>query len=387
MAKLALFGFMLLALSNPTLAQKKIVCYISSWSVYRPGNGFFNTSFVDPNLCTHLIYAFIGAHPNGSVKIIDKSADISKNGFTKINKLRETNPSLVTMVSLGGWNEGSTTFSTICNDTSVRATFVNNLYEFVVEYGFKGLDLDWEYPAQRGGIPADKANYVSLIKELRAKFAPAGLLLSAAVSASASASATSTSYDVPALSANLDFINLMTYVFHAARDGKTGQNSPLYASSIDTDKRYNTNATVQNWIKAGADPTKLILGIPLYGQTYTLSSSSSTELGANVKGPGSPGIWSRQAGVFMYNEICSSMKNQTDWTEVWDAEQAVPCAYRSDQWVGYDNMKSVGIKSKYALDQGLGGVLVWSLDMDDFRNLCGAGKFPLVTALKANLVV
>ncbi|XP_065348578.1 chitinase-3-like protein 1 [Cloeon dipterum] len=385
MATLALFSLLLLAFSSPIQAQKKIVCYVSSWSIYRPGDGFFNSSFVDPNICTHLIYAFISAHPNGSIMIRDPNADIRLGGFAKLNKLREANPTLVTMVSVGGSGTSSTTFSSICNDVTVRATFVNNLFDFVVSYKFNGLDVDWEYPTQKGGIPADKANYVSLIQELRAKFGPAGLLLSAAVSSSAYI--TSKAYDVPPISAALDFINLMTYDFHGVRDNKTGQNSPLYASSIDADKRYNANAAVQNWIKLGADRTKLILGAPLYGQTYTLLNPSKTELGAAIKGPGSPGKWSRQAGVLIYNEICSSMKSQTDWTEVWDEEQAVPYAYRSDQWVGYDNVKSVGIKSKYALDQGLGGVLVWSLDMDDFRNLCGAGKFPLVTALKANLVV
>ena len=40
------------------------------------------------------------------------------------------------------------------------------------EWGFKGVDLDWEYPSspERGGRPEDTANLVLLVKEMRAAF-------------------------------------------------------------------------------------------------------------------------------------------------------------------------------------------------------------------------
>lgn len=41
-------------------------------------------------------------------------------------------------------------------------------------------------------------------------------------------------YDIPNLSKYLDYIHVMTYDFHGSYDGVTGQNAPLYASSVDT---------------------------------------------------------------------------------------------------------------------------------------------------------
>lgn len=74
--------------------------------------------------------------------------------------MRKNNTNLKTLVAIGGWNEGSTKFSTVSKDATLRAKFVTNLFNFVRDYGFNGLDLDWEYPAQNLGVPADRVNSI-----------------------------------------------------------------------------------------------------------------------------------------------------------------------------------------------------------------------------------
>jgi GH18 family chitinase len=39
-----------------------------------------------------------------------------------------------------------------------RDFFADSVVTFVKKYNFDGLDMDWEYPTQRGGTPADKVN-------------------------------------------------------------------------------------------------------------------------------------------------------------------------------------------------------------------------------------
>lgn len=44
--------------------DKVIVCYVSRWSVYRPGAGSFDIHDIEPSLCTHIIYCFVGMDEN-----------------------------------------------------------------------------------------------------------------------------------------------------------------------------------------------------------------------------------------------------------------------------------------------------------------------------------
>lgn len=152
----------------------RVVCYLGSWANYRTGNGKFVVEDIDPFLCTHLMYAFAKVQ-NGKVASDDTYLDLKEKGglgaYERFNKLREKNPQLKTLISVGGWNEGSRKFSALAKKSANRATFVQSAVDFVQKYNFSGLDLDWEYPAQRdGSSPADKANFVLLLKELRTEW-------------------------------------------------------------------------------------------------------------------------------------------------------------------------------------------------------------------------
>jgi len=58
------------------ITAERVVCYHGSWSVYRPGNGKFEIEYIDPNLCTHGIYAFVGLGWDGGVRILDSWNEI-----------------------------------------------------------------------------------------------------------------------------------------------------------------------------------------------------------------------------------------------------------------------------------------------------------------------
>ena len=58
---------------------------------------------------------------------------------------------------------------------------------------------------------------------------------------------------------------------------------------------------------------------------------------------------------------------------------------REKQWVGYDDLSSVSRKSDYILKKDYGGAAVWTIDLDDFNNLCCDGASPLLNKISEKL--
>lgn len=81
--------------------------------------------------------------------------------------MKKINPLLKVLAVVGGWNEGSTKYSIMAANAITRKKFIETSLAFLKKHSFDGLDLDWEYPGQRGGSAQDKQNFVTLLKEMK----------------------------------------------------------------------------------------------------------------------------------------------------------------------------------------------------------------------------
>ncbi|XP_075977467.1 chitinase 6 isoform X3 [Anticarsia gemmatalis] len=394
-------------------SEPRVVCYYTNWSVYRPGTARFNPQNINPYLCTHLIYAFGGFTKDNTLKPFDKYQDIEKGGYAKFTGLKTYNKNLKTLLAIGGWNEGSTRFSPMVASRERRKEFVRNAIKFLRQNRFDGLDLDWEYPAFRdGGKPKDRENYAKLVRELREEFdresektGKPRLLLTMAVPAGIEY--IQKGFDVKTLNQYLDWLNLLTYDYHSAFEPAVNHHAPLYPleepNEYSVDNELNIDYTIKFYLENGADANKLVLGIPTYGRSYTLFNADAVEIGSPADGPGDQGDATREKGYLAYYEICEALKpkekkrrqtsdedsdeyeeeEEEPWSVMHPNPDAMgPVAYKGNQWVGYDDMDIVKKKAEYVAENGLGGIMFWSIDNDDFRGSCHGKPYPLIEAAK-----
>nr|AFO53261.1 chitinase-3 [Sinohyriopsis cumingii] len=364
------------------------VCYYTNWAQYRPGQGKFVPEDIDPNLCSHIIYAFAKLNGNQlqAFEWNDETTTWMKGMFDRFNAVKSKNPSIKTLLAVGGWNMGSEPFTSMVSTAASRREFAVTSAKFLRDRNFDGLDLDWEYPANRGSPPVDKQRFTELVKELKRVFdedarqtGKPPLLLTAAVAAGKSK--IDTAYDVPDICRYLDFISVMTYDLHGSWEDRTGHNSPLFPHAGETgDGRYLNLAWASNyWHQTGCPKHKLNIGLGLYGRSFTLSNPSDNDVMASARGTGEAGQFTREGGFLSYYEICQMKASGGQARYIRD--QQAPYMVKGDQWVGYDDTDSLQIKVDWIKQNDFGGIMVWALDLDDFTNVCGQGMYPLLTAI------
>merc|ERR1711936_998658 len=374
--------------AQPLSGDYKVVCYFTNWAWYRPGIGKYKPEDIDPTICTHVVYGFAVLDSNNLViKPHDSWADLDNQFYKKVTSLKRYG--IKVTVAIGGWNDSlGGKYSRLVNNPAARAKFVSHVVEFVEKYGFDGLDLDWEYPKCwqvdcSKGPASDKEAFALWVSELKAAFEPKGLLLSAAVSPSKKGM--DAGYDIPSIARDLDWIAVMTYDYHGHWDKKTGHVSPMYAHPEDDYDYFNTDFTIKYWMEGGAPANKLVMGMPLYGQAFTLDKASENGLNAPARQKGKAGQFTRAAGFSAYYEICEKVKSG-GWNVVKDEEGRMgPYAYQGRNWVGYDDVAMIKYKSEYIRKMGFAGGMVWALDLDDFKNRCGEGHHPLMNTIKSIL--
>ncbi|KAF8374593.1 hypothetical protein PRIPAC_81022 [Pristionchus pacificus] len=330
-------------------------CYFTNWAVYRPEPAKFTPEKIPVGLCTHIFYAFAAVNiATYEAKLTDSWSDIDLKSMSGVQSLKKKQPGLKTLLSFGGWTESASgIYAKVASDPVKRSKFVKSAWVLANSNGFDGIDLDWEYPDA-----ANKANFVSLIKELKSQ--SGGKLLTAAVSAGAAT--INAGYDVPSFEKYVDYLTVMSYDFHFGSEPKIAHQG-AYSETI---------AAMNIWNQKGMPKNKLLMGIGAYGRGW---NAQTCALGAAGNGAIAAQAITKEDGYAAYFEI-ANMGGKTISTP----EGAFLEATVNGQKVciGFDDRNSIFKKTDFIKKNGFAGAFTWTIDFD------GPG-FPLHNAIKDGL--
>ncbi|KAL9330836.1 hypothetical protein ACSQ67_000446 [Phaseolus vulgaris] len=327
-------------------------------AAYWPSGDDLSPSSIDTKYFTHIYYAFIQQDP--------QLFHLSVTEFEKkwipqfINGLRHRYPPVKTLLSIGGGGSNSTAFSLMATTKHTRQVFINSTIHVARQYGFDGLDLDWEFPENE----VDMSNLGVLFHEWRQAITLEAhscrkppLLLTAAVYYASTIKLIGNgprTYPIQAIRDYLDWASPMCFDYHGAWDKFTGFNAALY----DPNSNISTKYGIGSWVEAGIPAHKLVMGFPLYGRTWRLKDPNVDGVGAEAVGAATD-----TDGTLDYDEILVFNK-ENGATVVYDDVAVSFYSYAGTTWIGYDDGPSITKKVHFARASGLKGYFFWALGKD-----------------------
>ncbi len=253
-----------------------------------------------------------------------------------------------------------------------RAAFVANVASLVANYGFDGVDLDWE-PFDAG----DHAALQALVTDLHAAL-PATLVTMPVGCENNNSPDDLTFFGT--LAASVDRLNLMSYGLAGAWQGwKSWHSSPLHWNG-DTSTPIAIDSSVDDYLAAGVPAAKLGIGSGFYGECYTSPvTAPDLALGGSTVAAGD--------GTMSYANILAGYYSATAYH--WDSSAMVPylsfpsahgaqgCTY-----VTYEDAQAIAAKGAYAKSKGLGGVIIWTINEGYVPSAAAGQRSPLLEAMK-----
>lgn len=353
---LIILVMVLMAAKRSTIANVKpvVIGYVTGYS------GLINPDQINAQKLTHINYAFVNVKNNQAY--LDNAKRDSTN-FVRLNSLKQKNPNLQILISIGGWS-WSENFSDAVLTDSLRKGFAKSSVDIIRKHQLDGVDIDWEYPGMPGEAgnvyrPEDKQNFTLMFMELRKeldlleKETGKKKLLTTATGGFASFL---NNTEMGEAAKYLDYVNLMTYDYYSSKQAKHHTNlfdSKAYPSDNCADK------AIKAYIAAGVPASKIVMGIAFYGRNLQLNASANKGIGDTI-------LSSANSYGKGYTFLKDSLLNKKGFIAYQDEEAKAPYLFnpQTKAFISYDDEWSVDHKCQYVLKHKLGGVMFWEYSSD-----------------------
>ncbi len=336
---LALIGGFPSFAQNSAKLPKRLIADYGYWS--RTQTPPYSADQIPFKKLTHINHAGVSFNADGSLNVPD--------GFLEPGLISKGHAAGVkVMLLLGGDFTGMETTA------GSMATLVENLESFIVEHGYDGLDIDWEYPSST----LDQTTFFKLMSSLRKAFPSPHYFLSADV-----APWGGSGYDFPHVTPLVDYFNIMTYDCAGPWTDDGQLNSAIFPDPsnpepYECEPGGSVKEAIDIALQSKVPLAKMNMGTPFYGYFY---QNVSTLFGP-CKDCGNT-VLSENYGTFIKQRI-----NAKGWQTSYDTYALVPYMLRTDGkpgYITYDDWFSTYYRVWYSIWQrGTGGTFLWSLDAD-----------------------
>jgi chitinase len=368
--------------------SKIVVGYYTEWRYYA-----LPPSKLPFDKLTHINYAFGRIDPNTfgitgfSSNILSDVANYAHKNNVKI------------LLSIGGWS-GSEFFTKMTSSIVNMKAFVQSVVETVNYYELDGIDIDWEYPGREGynnnpDLANDTPNYLILLKKLRDALGDEKLI-TGAVSSTPFQQNGVVLNDLSEFAFYFNFINIMAYDFSGNWSYLTSHHESF--DIPEKGHRFSFKNSIQNWVNKGFPPEKIVVGVGAYGRSWIVNSKINFGMfqtfNKNVidRENDSNSLWKDYchqteliySSTYRYKYIYKYILSMEDsrnvkadqesnsiiqydcWLRVWDSTAQAPYLFNTkfNNVISYDDPQSLKEKSKYILENGFAGVMMWELDGD-----------------------
>ena len=275
--------------------------------------------------------------------------------------------------------ETSYNFSQVAASREKRELFAHWCIKHIQDYGFSGIDIDWEFPGykQHNGTPDDKLNFTLLLQTVRdslnsfeSKTGKSFILTTSLPAAESHLS----DLEVTKISSIVDYINIMTYDLHGPWGNISNHNSSLYGPAEGDSARCLDGAFKLYHEIHKVPSEKITLCAVFFGYSY----SNCNEIYGTHSGTDTTMF--KPGEDILYSDINEKMNF---FVRNWDSKAQAPYLISKTHYslVSFDDEESVALKSEYIINNDAGGLSIWPLMGDKLKS----GETPLLDVINERL--
>jgi hypothetical protein len=228
----------------------EVFCYVET--IY----GGVKPEALDLGVCTHVVDAFLIPDGSGELR--------PANGLPRRDLARAARRyGSRVLVAIGGATVAGATFSAISAHRDALRRFTDEATRFVLDGGYDGVDLDWEFPA-----PSERDLHLQLVRALRKRLESAFAARRPGerplVVVGVTPGAHLEGYDFPGLGAEADAFIQFGYDFRNPALGPWAHTAKLWPDGAHQPIEASVRGAASEIVRRGVPREKLMIGLPLY---------------------------------------------------------------------------------------------------------------------------